>query len=88
MKNKIEELVLAKCIKNIDPMSSLDIGLEIGRYYVVSNINMGQSYTFITINNKSYNSILFEFYDDTLNEINIYSKYNPYRSVINENSKD
>lgn len=88
MKNKIEELVLAKCIKNIDPMSSLDIGLEIGRYYVVSNIDMGQSYTFITINNKSYNSILFEFYDDTLNEIDIYSKYNPYRSVINENSKD
>ena len=88
MKNKIEELVLAKCIKNIDPMSSLDTGLEIGKYYVVSNINMGQSYTSITINDKSFNSVLFEFYDDTLNEIDIYSKYNPYRSVNNENSKD
>lgn len=83
---KVEELLLAKCIKNIDPMGNTDIGLEVGSYYVVTHINMGQSYTSITINNKSYNSVLFEFYN--LAEVDIYSKYNPYRGINNENTKN
>lgn len=78
---KLEEIVLAKCIRNVDPNSDEDTGLKIGKYYLVTHINMGQSHTSITIDNKSYNSILFEFYN--LQEVDIYSKYNPYRSSEN-----
>lgn len=79
MNNKLEDLLYAKCIENIDPMGNMKTGLEIGKYYIVSNISMGQSYTSIFINGKSYNSVLFEFYDSNYKEVNIYSKYSPYR---------
>ena len=76
---KVEELVLAKCIKNIDAWTEEEIDLEIGKYYVVQEINIGQSHSSIKINDKSYNSILFEYYNDYLEEFNIYnSKYSPY----------
>ena len=67
---KVENLVLAKCIKNIDPWSDKNTGLEIGKYYVIEEINIGQSKSSIKINGKSYNSILFEYYNDYLEEEN------------------
>lgn len=76
---KVEDLVLAKCIKNIDPWSDKDTGLEIGKYYVIEEIHISQSMSSIKINGKSYNSILFKYYNDYLEEIDIYdSKYSPY----------
>ena len=72
---KVENLVLAKCIKNIDPWSDKNTGLEIGKYYVIEEINIGQSKSSIKINGKSYNSILFEYYNDYLEEIDIYKSY-------------
>lgn len=76
---KVEDLVLAKCIKNIDPWGDEDTGLEIGKYYVIEEIHIGQSNSSIKINGKSYNSILFEYYNDYLEKIDIYnSKYSPY----------
>ena len=76
---KSEELVLAKCINNIDTWADKEIDLEIGKYYVVEEINIGQSNSTIKINGKSYNSILFEYYNDYLKKFNIYnSKYSPY----------
>ena len=79
---KVEELVLAKCIRNIDPWDDKDTGLEIGKYYVIEEIHIGQSNSSIKINGKSYNSILFEYYNNYLEEFNIYnSKYSPYNRV-------
>lgn len=76
---KLNELVLAKCIRNIDPWGDKNTRLEIGKYYVIEEIQIGQSNSSIKINGKSYNSILFEYYNDYLEEINIYySKYSPY----------
>ena len=76
---KIEDLVLGKCIRNIDPWGDKDTELEIGKYYVIEEIHIGQSNSSIKINGKSYNSILFEYYNDYLEEIDIYhSKYSPY----------
>ena len=82
---KLNELVLAECIKNIDPMRDENIGLEVGKYYVVEEINIGQSYSTIKINGKSYNSILFRYYNDYLKMIDIYhSKYSPYFNLESE----
>ena len=76
---KAENLVLAKCIKNIEHWGDKYTGLEIGKYYVIEEIHIGQSKSSIKINGKSYNSILFEYYNDYLEEIDIYhSKYSPY----------
>lgn len=76
---KIDELVLAKCIENIDPWGNKETGLEIGKYYVVEEIHIGQSNSSIKINDKVYNSILFEYYNDNLELLDIYhSKYSPY----------
>ena len=76
---KVEDLVLAKCIRNIDPLDDKDTGLEVDKYYVIEEIHIGQSSSSIKINGKFYNSILFEYYNDYLKEIDIYnSKYSPY----------
>ena len=75
---EIKEILLAKCINNIDPWGDKKTDLVIGKLYKVDEIHMGQSYTTITIDNKSYNSVMFEFYDEKNNEINIYKIYNPY----------
>ena len=76
---KCKDLVLAKCIENIDSWGDKNTGLEIGKYYVVEEIHIGQSNSSIKINGKSYNSILFEYYDNYLEKIDIYhSKYSPY----------
>ena len=70
---KCEELVLAKCIKNIDPWGDKETGLEIGKYYIVEEIHIGQSNSSIKINGKSYNTILFEYYNDYLEQFDIYN---------------
>ena len=76
---KCKDLVLAKCIKNIDTWGDKNTGLEIDKYYVVEEIHIGQSNSSIKINGKIYNSILFEYYNDYLEKIDIYhSKYSPY----------
>lgn len=79
---KIDELVLAKCIKNIDPWGDKETGLEIGKYYVVEEIHIGQSNSSIKINGKVYNSILFEYYNDHLELLDVYhSKYSSYYNL-------
>lgn len=74
-------MIYAKCIKNIDPMSNKILPLKISRMYEVECIDMGQSYTWITLKELagSYNSILFEFYEND-KSIDIYSdkRFNPY----------
>lgn len=75
---KIEEILLAKCINDIYPWGDEKTDLVVGKLYKVDEIHMGQSYTEIIIDNKSYNSVMFEFYDEKNNEINIYERYNPY----------
>ena len=63
---KLKELVLAKCIQNINPWGDENTGLNINKYYVIEEINIGQSHSSVKINGKSYNSILFEYYNDYL----------------------
>ena len=76
---KVKELLLAKCIKVIDPLNDENTGLDIDAYYVVNEIHIGQSSSSVRIDGIYYNSILFEYYDNKLNEIDIYhSKYSPY----------
>lgn len=76
---KVEELIFAKCVMNTDPWNGQDTGLELNTYYVLETINIGQSNSSVVIDGKSYNSVLFEFYDSKLKEIDIYrSKYSPY----------
>lgn len=76
---KLEELILAKCINDVDPWNDGKTSLEVGRYYLPERINIGQSCSDVVIDGKSYNSILFDFYDSRLEEIDIYhSKYSPY----------
>lgn len=83
---KTEELVLAKCIRNIDTWGDKNIGLEIDKYYVVEEIDIGQSHSSVKINGKSYNSILFEYYNDYLEKFDIYhSKYSPYFRGVKNN---
>lgn len=76
---KVEELILARCINDVDPWNDEKTSLEVGRYYLPELINIGQSCSDVVIDGKSYNSILFDFYDSRLEEIDIYhSKYSPY----------
>jgi hypothetical protein len=41
---KLKELVLAKCIQNIDPYGDENTVLDINKYYVIEEINIGQSH--------------------------------------------
>lgn len=76
---KINELVLAKCIDNWDEWDSKPNGLEINKYYVVTEINIGQSNSNIMINGSYYNSIMFEYFDSYMRPLNIYKVYSPYK---------
>ena len=72
-------MIFLKCINNIDPMSNKLEPINIGQWYVMESIRIGQSFSYVVINGKSYNSIMFEYYDDFMNEVDIYhSKYSPY----------
>lgn len=84
---KPNELVLAKCIKNIDPRNDEMANLEIDKFYVVDEIWIGQSNSSVKIDGKSYNSIMFEYYDSHMKPINIYEKYSPYKNIKKEQSK-
>lgn len=57
-------------------------GYQIGDMFEVSFVDMGQSYTSIydAKDNKSYNSVYFDFFNDMGNQIDIYKSpyYNPY----------
>ena len=76
----LEELVFAKCIKNIDPATDKKLDLEVGQYYIVKNISIGQSFSYVTIGDTSYNSILFEYFDKFMFPLDIYDKYSPYKN--------
>lgn len=74
-------MIIAKCIKNIDPWGDRQTDLEVGKEYEVKGISMGGSRTSIYLVEKrySYNSIMFEFYENG-KPINIYKdrRFNPY----------
>lgn len=59
-----------------------EVGLEVGRKYEVSCVDMGQSYTSIWLAGykNSFNSVHFEFYDEDGLPHDIYDDpdYNPY----------
>jgi len=73
---KVEELVLAKCIRT-SAWSTGETNLEIGKYYVVEEIHIGQSYSSVKIEGKSYNSIMFDYFE--ARPLNIHERYSPYR---------
>ncbi len=77
---KTNGLVYAICRNNIDPMDDKNIGLIIGKYYVVDEIWIGQSHSSIKIGDKSYNSILFDYFDLNGTPLNIYKEYSPYKN--------
>lgn len=56
-------------------------GLEVGHYYVIEDIVVGQSYTDVKLKHYgSFNSVFFDFYDNNGDKVNIFKmpKYNPY----------
>ena len=73
---KLEELVLAICVRT-EAWGSGETDLILGNYYVIDEINIGQSHSTVKINGKSYNSIMFDYYETK--PLNIYEKYSPYR---------
>lgn len=75
-------MITAKVIRESDKeISWLQHDLEVGKDYEVERVDMGQSYTSITLKDRkgSYNSVIFEFYEDG-KELDIYSddRFNPY----------
>ncbi len=80
-KLKIEELVLAKCIQT-SAWGTGQTDLKLGEYYVVEEIMISQSYSSVVINNKAYNSIMFEYFE--CRPLNIYERYSPYRRLKGE----
>lgn len=78
----MEDKIYAKCIQESDEDCSwTKHDLEKGKFYKVESIDMGQSYTSISLKDKkgSYNSVYLEFYENG-KEIDIYSdkRFNPY----------
>ena len=74
--------IFAKCVKeSVEGCSWLEHDLEVGELYEVSNIIIGTSSTDVYLKDKqfSYNSVLFEFYENG-KEIDIYrdKRFNPY----------
>ena len=71
--------VFLKCIKNIEPMSGKLEILNIGQWYIMEEISIGQSRSSVKVDGKWYNSILFEYYNDFMKEFDVYhSEYSPY----------
>lgn len=74
--------VQAKCVKESNKEGHwLKHDLEVGKFYDVEDIQMGQSHTSIYLKDKkfSYNSVIFEFYEND-KQIDIYKdeRFNPY----------
>ena len=74
--------IYAKCVRKSDPDCSwITHDLVVGKLYEVDDIQMGQIYTDIFLKGKdlSYNSIIFEFYENG-EKIDIYrdKRFNPY----------
>ena len=60
---------------------ALDAGLVVGKRYPVEGINMGQSYTSVSITGYGiHNSILFDFENEDGSKCDIYRdpRYSPY----------
>ena len=71
-------MVFLKCIRN-EILDEKITELEVNKWYVMDNIEIGQSSSTVTINGKRYNSILFDYYDEYMNKFDIYrSEYSPY----------
>ena len=76
-------MIQAKCYKYSDPsVPILQHNLEVGKFYEVSKICIGNFFTSIVLKKypgKIYNSVLFEFFEDE-KPLNIYNdkRFNPY----------
>lgn len=81
------KVIFAKCIKNIEPQNDILTDLVIGKYYLVENIEMDRWYTDVIINNKKYNSVQFEYFDEFMKSIDIYQNYKKIMEIeiIEEN---
>lgn len=78
-------MITAKCIKENDPWGNVPIGLTKGEEYEVNEIQMGGSYTRITLKGQreEFNSICFKFYEDG-KPLDIYKdkRFNPYLQAV------
>ena len=73
-------MVTAKVIKDVNPMSDEKYQeLEVGKEYIVEDISMGQSLTYVQLEgvNNFINSICLDFYEDR-KELNNDKRFNPY----------
>lgn len=74
-------MITAKCISNRNPYSDKEYPLEEGQSYEVKSIDMGQSYTWISLNGfrEPFNSVCFKFFENG-KPLNIYKdrRFNPY----------
>lgn len=74
-------MITAKCISNKNPYSDKEYPLEEGQSYEVKSIDMGQSYTWISLSGfrEHFNSVCFEFFENG-KPLNIYKdrRFNPY----------
>ena len=73
-------MVTAKVIKDVNPMSDEKYQeLEVGKEYIVEDISMGQSLTYVQLEgvNNFINSICLDFYEDG-KELNNDKRFNPY----------
>lgn len=71
---KPNSLLVGKCIREVE-------GLNLGQYYVIEEVNVGQSHSSVVVNGKGYNSIYFEYYNEDKKKVNIYEEYSPYKRV-------
>ena len=71
---KPKELLVGKCIMEAED-------LKLGQYYIIEEINVGQSHSSVVVKGRSFNSICFEYFDQNKEEVNIYEEYSPYKRV-------
>ena len=69
-----------------------DSPLVLNQFYEVAAVNMGQSYTSISLKdfpNKSFNSVSFDFYhDDEQIYLQDFPEYNPYYYDYEDDEED
>lgn len=75
--------IVAKCVSNIEPFSENVLDeLEVGKYYVMEDISIGQSFSHVKLTgiNHYFNSVLFEFYKNG-EKYNIFAdkRFNKYK---------
>lgn len=74
-------MIIAKCIKSVNPWGDYPTDLTVGEEYEVESINMSSSHTSIQLKGKHdlYNSVCFEFYENG-KPLDIYEdvRFNPY----------